>query len=327
MINRALLGITVILAMGLLIFDAVWLFRSSPFALNPDDLRTIAKTVLILALVFIVARAVNWRLSADTSKIGEWLKYIGESSQLLALMGGFMILVSTGMAAANYLLMTTALPLQDDFFAAIDQSIGFDWLAVVRWVDARPSVSWILVSAYSTSLIQMLAVVFVYSALCRGDRLLEFAALYTLTGVAVGVVAMLVPAMGAYAYYNPDPDLYDQFTDLGRVHITTLEQLRAGTFEMLEFENTVGMVTFPSFHTVLAIIVTYAFRDNVLLFAPLFILNCIVVVSTIPEGGHYLIDIFGGAVIAWLAIVFVRSFGRVEAPAKQSAAYSLTSSP
>ena len=38
---------------------------------------------------------------------------------------------------------------------------------------------------------------------------------------------------------------------------------------------------------------------------PVAVLNAVVIIATIPEGGHYLIDVIAGAVIAVLSIVIV----------------------
>ena len=71
--------------------------------------------------------------------------------------------------------------------------------------------------------------------------------------------------------------------------------------------NVQGLVTFPSFHTSLAIITTYAVRGIKVVATPVAILNGIVIISTLPEGGHYLIDLIAGAVISTIAIVAIRT--------------------
>ena len=68
-----------------------------------------------------------------------------------------------------------------------------------------------------------------------------------------------------------------------------------------------GLVTFPSFHTSLAIITTYAVRGIRFVTLPVAILNGLVIVSTLPEGGHYLIDVIAGAIISIIAIVAIRT--------------------
>jgi membrane-associated phospholipid phosphatase len=82
--------------------------------------------------------------------------------------------------------------------------------------------------------------------------------------------------------------------------------LRSGPAAVLDFRKMEGLVTFPSFHTVLAIITAYAFRGFRLLALPALVLNGAVIVSTLPEGGHYLVDVLAGALIAAAGIALVR---------------------
>lgn len=307
--NGSLMKVTGALALGLVLLDAAWLALAAPFDLAGADLRILATTAAMMGTIALVCALLRRRLAGDASRVAGMLRHGARAAGLIAATGGFLILVTAAMAVANYLMMTTALPLRDDTFAAMDRALGFDWPAMLAWVDARPVLARVLVAAYASSLPQMMAVIFVFGALGRADRLLEFAALYTLTGVAVAGVAMLVPAMGAYAHHAPDPALFDGFTRAGHIHIDTLERLRAGMFGTLGLEETVGMVSFPSFHTVLAVIVTWAFRGTPVL-VPVLALNVLVVLSTLPEGGHYLVDLFGGAAIAAGAILLVHRIGR-----------------
>ena len=320
--SPALFRITVGIFIALLAVDVIGMIVIQPFEINSSDLRKLLTTSGTMGLVFLVGTYAKKRLVKGGESETPKLAYMADITQIIGFVGGYMIVISVLMAVLNYMLMGANFPLRDEMFASMDRTMGFDWIGFLQWVEVRPSFSWILVKVYSTSLIQMMAVIFIYSALRRTDRVLEFTALYAITGSAVAVVAMLLPAMGAHFYYQPDPALFDQNTNLGYVHIKTLEQLRAGTFERLALGNLVGMVSFPSFHTILAIIVTYAFRDNRFMFAPVAVLNCLVVVSTLTEGGHYLIDIIGGTVIAVASILFVRALAPGERKAAGQHAYS-----
>jgi membrane-associated phospholipid phosphatase len=59
----------------------------------------------------------------------------------------------------------------------------------------------------------------------------------------------------------------------------------------------------------LAIVTTYAARGLRVVFPCLLALNTLMIVSTVPYGGHYLVDVLAGGVIALLAIVGVRAIG------------------
>ena len=64
--------------------------------------------------------------------------------------------------------------------------------------------------------------------------------------------------------------------------------------------------SFPSGHTILAVIMTYALRGSRWTLIPAIIVNGLMLVSTVPHGGHHLIDLIVGGAIAACAIFVVR---------------------
>jgi membrane-associated phospholipid phosphatase len=128
------------------------------------------------------------------------------------------------------------------------------------------------------------------------------------TFVVVGAISALVPAAGPYAYFQPPKTFFTSFsTDAGMWHYQVLQTLRNEPVPVLSLMNVQGLVTFPSFHTCLAIITAYAVRGIRFVALPVAILNGLVIVSTLPEGGHYLIDVIAGAIISIIAIVAART--------------------
>ena len=73
----------------------------------------------------------------------------------------------------------------------------------------------------------------------------------------------------------------------------------------------VGYVTFPSFHAAAACLFAWSAWQVRWLRWPGFALNLLMAISTIPAGGHYLVDVFGGVAVAlaavWLASHCVKS--------------------
>ena len=59
-----------------------------------------------------------------------------------------------------------------------------------------------------------------------------------------------------------------------------------------------GLITFPSFHTALAVVTAWAFWGTRYIAGPTLVLNLTVIASTVPVGGHYFVDVFAGAAIA-----------------------------
>jgi membrane-associated phospholipid phosphatase len=164
----------------------------------------------------------------------------------------------------------------------------------------------VLVAAYHSAFPQVLVLYLLLSFARRERRLAEFLTLLSVTSVVTGALILLAPAAGAYAHFAPARELFDGFSsDAGMWHYETLTTLRTQA-PSLDFTKIEGLVTFPSYHTVLAIIMAYAFRGFRFIALPAVILNSIMIVSTLPEGGHYLVDIIAGAIVALAGIGVVR---------------------
>jgi membrane-associated phospholipid phosphatase len=119
-----------------------------------------------------------------------------------------------------------------------------------------------------------------------------------------------VPAAGAFAYYAPTPQMFENFSAMGEMwpfaHAFTM--LRDGSLAVIDLSALAGIVSFPSFHTVLGVITAYAVRDTRRLLIPVLLVNGTMIVSTMPVGGHHLIDVVAGAGLTLGAILLVRRF-------------------
>ena len=148
--------------------------------------------------------------------------------------------------------------------------------------------STLLVAAYHSAAPQLIRIVFAdWPLLIALSEWLNFYRLFAITFLVVAVIYALVPAAGAFAYYQPAQHLFSNFSpDAGMWHYEALQALRSQTDTTLDLSMVQGLVTFPSFHTNLAIITAYAVRDIRFFAVPVTILNGIVFVATLPEGGH-----------------------------------------
>ena len=67
-----------------------------------------------------------------------------------------------------------------------------------------------------------------------------------------------------------------------------------------------GIVTFPSFQTVSAIVYAYGFRKSGRWGIAIFLLNIVMLLSIPAFGDHYLVDMLAGAVVFLISITVVR---------------------
>lgn len=293
-------------ALGLV--ESVWLAVSGlRFAESnwQDMMRLGASVVLALA----ICAFISYRLTGTDDRVGRLLCDGGRRVELFAV-GAFAFgMLSAAIVTWCYLGTAAALPLQDARLSAIDRSLGFDWIGFVKLVNSSPLASWVLVHAYRSTAFMLGGTMLWFCVSGQGDRLAEFLALSCLTFIGIAVGMMIWPAEGAYAYYNPPLSIYENIgAGSGMWHHDLLMAIRSGANRLIDFNtpNANCLVTFPSGHTVLAFIITYALRGSRWTFIPALLVNSAMLISTIPHGGHHLIDLIGGGAIALCAILIVR---------------------
>jgi PAP2 superfamily len=234
--------------------------------------------------------------------------------QVMFVLGGIaqIVLITVIMAPLTYVAAATDLPMRDASLLAVDRSLGLDWAAYVRFVDAHPELSAWLNIGYNMIRWPIFAIPIVLAAKGRYRRVEEFTFAFGAALVATTIISALVPAIGVYQQIgldpatlkNIDPHAYlDQLRDL--------PPTRDGTLRHLELLGLGGIVTFPSFHAASAILYSWALWP-VRWTRPLVVLvNGVMLTATPLNGGHYFIDLFAGVAIAVLAIAAARWIGQI----------------
>ena len=271
---------------AVLVFDFLWIFIS-PLSFHVPSL--VGFVVVGLALA-----------------CGAWFyRFKRSEPQFYVLFLGvfFLISLSQGLALLSYIFISFAFPLQDATYSHLDKIMGFDWLAYQSFVNSDPLFSKILMFAYHSTIFQLIGLVLLFSFLNRVNELRQFFQLFFFTGLIVISIAGLFPAVAPYAYYQPGPEFFSNFGPLsGRYHEEHLFALREGTMGTIDLLNMQGLISFPSFHTCLALITVWGTRHFRYIFPFSIVLNGLVLMGTMPEGGHYLIDLIGGALITLVVL-------------------------
>jgi membrane-associated phospholipid phosphatase len=83
---------------------------------------------------------------------------------------------------------------------------------------------------------------------------------------------------------------------------------------MVELSNLDGIVTFPSFHAAAAVLLAWAASGIPFLRYPMIALNFLMLISAIPIGGHYAIDVIAGSLVAAVSIVAARVWANLAQP-------------
>lgn len=194
----------------------------------------------------------------------------------------------------TYVAARVDLSLRDHQLAHYDTLLSFDWYHWTTFIISHPKVELVLALAYSTILPQTLGSVIYFSHIRRPDRNDDF--LWTTMSAAIiaTVISALMPAMG--------PHFKGQYVAWS----ATLAEIRNHSVSTFWLAHLQGIIDFPSFHTVAAILLVYSHRPPLRSFRAVLILNMLMLVSIPSEGQHYLVDIISGAIVAAISIAAVR---------------------
>jgi membrane-associated phospholipid phosphatase len=232
--------------------------------------------------------------------VGWRMPHLERVMLILSVLPVFVVAAAT-VGFLSYFAPLAGFPLRDAELRALDLALGFDWLAVARAADAFPWLVRVLGLSYITLPVQALAVVLLLGAARQREDLERFAIAFILSTLVVVAVSAACPA------YGPAPTLArpDQFATLtlsgtwGPAAIA--RDIRQSGLSEIDLGKLAGIITFPSFHTVVTLLVPWALRRTPA-FWPALALNALMLASTITEGGHYLVDLIAGAVVTVFAV-------------------------
>ncbi|MET3593145.1 membrane-associated phospholipid phosphatase [Mesorhizobium shonense] len=277
----------------------------SHLIVGPSNAVYLLKAVPLIAFFFAAARVIEMRRPKFPDAMQAFLAGTIDAMKNVGTFLMLFIPLSMASFLFMYLAANTTRPLMDAYLASFDAAIGFDWLRTVELANRVPSVATTMVYCYAALSYELPMVFLVQSIWGRRERVLEFVALSALSGLMTGILMLAVPAAGAYAFHMPDRGTFNHFTAVGGLaHLSTLAQLRTSAPFTFLITNTIGLTSFPSFHTALGIIITYNLRRSIL-FLPVVVINAIMILATVPEGGHYLVDVLSGAAVGVISILVV----------------------
>jgi hypothetical protein len=291
--------------------DTIWLPMSG-LAFDTATWPSLVSFVSYAAIAYIFYLVVSHRLRCRHDRIAALLRRALERLGLLFRGGVIVSAIGSVGLIFSYLVTAAAFPLKDGLLANFDQRLGFHWLAFLSATNDHPLLAFLLKKAYASTAGLTEGVLLWLAFSVRGERLAEFLALLCLTSVGLAIGMVLIPAAGANVFFVPPPQLFDNFTTDGKLwdFLDAFHGLRNGSLKTIDMSAIQGVVSFPSFHTILGVITAYALRDTKALFVPAILLNGTMIVATLPVGGHYLADVMAGAVVCFASIRVLRVMSR-----------------
>jgi membrane-associated phospholipid phosphatase len=191
-------------------------------------------------------------------------------------------------------------PLVDPQLTAIDAHLHFATVAWVHFVRHIPALRIALALVYAVEPLLLLAALVVLPFMGRADASRRYVLGIVIAAVITAAAFALWPAAGPWTTEG-----YRATRD--QVQVTTyLALLKSHAPVSLNMEDA-GIVAFPSFHTLLAVLSAVALGALRRLRWPAWILAALIILSTLTTGWHYLTDVLGGLLLAAISLAAARA--------------------
>ena len=214
---------------------------------------------------------------------------------------GFLCAFSMGASIFNYLLLPHAGTRMDETLAALDRALGFDWPRAMAWMAHHPRLNGAAYFAYGSMLPQV-AVLTVALATTQPHRVYHFVAALALGAMTCIGLWCLAPSFGAFSVYGDVPHMT---LALDSSYARELVRLLKDGPGQISPADTKGLIGFPSYHAVMALLVIFHAWRLSWLRLPALVLNAGVIFATPIQGGHHVMDVIGAVPVALLAICLV----------------------
>jgi hypothetical protein len=245
-------------------------------------------------------------------------KYRGEPAIAAMLLGAsFLCAFSAAASLLNYFLLTAHGPRIDAALAATDRALGFNWLAAMTAMAGHPWLNRLFFVDYNIMLPEIALMVVALGWTGNADKIYRFCIAIAVSALICILVWALAPSFGAMSVYRlPHAVAQAQLVSVDGAYGEALVAMLRNGPGFISPADVRGLIGFPSYHGVLALIVAWYARGLPRLFWPVLMANMLVLVATPLQGGHHLVDVLAAFPVAALAIILSSLRQSAESSAK-----------
>jgi len=247
---------------------------------------------------------------------GIFYERVRKDNRLAAMLIGtsFLLGMSASFSVLNYLLLTVAGPRIDVALASADRALGVDWPAMMATVAQHPRLNGVLQLVY-VSVLPQIALLIVALGWRGRYELIYSLCIAVSAGAAISIALWTIaPSFGAFSVYElPAGAARHMVLALDGRYANQLVALLAHGPGHIAPTDTKGLIGFPSYHAVLALLVVWYARDFVLVRWLAVGINSVVLVATPIQGGHHVVDVIAGFAVAAAALLLAHKVVRFAA--------------
>lgn len=226
---------------------------------------------------------------------------------------GLFMIFTSAMALLNYLFLPNLRPTLDLWLVSLDAKLGYNWVEAVTWSVSHPWLNDILGYAYLSNLYQIVVLIVMLGFSGRIYALHSMVLALTLSGTVTVLFWIMFPSIGPSALFQLPESVTSVSTQVvGTVYGKELTELLYNGTDIIMPNDARGLISFPSFHTVMALAGIWYSRSIKWLFPFFLLLNLAVLPAVLVHGGHHLVDIPAGiavfALCAWATERFQQRF-------------------
>ncbi|MFN3469215.1 MAG: phosphatase PAP2 family protein [Novosphingobium sp.] len=274
----------------------------------------------LIALLILVASGIGISVTSVGPLVGLAMALVGvefyytayrADERIAATCGTLATLIVAALLAAfiSHASLRLGAPNVDAALSGADLALGIRAPNIVAAFAAYPAFARLLGVIYSTAMPVCMILALVLAAGGRRARASELAFSFTFCIVLAATVSIGFPALGSTVHHGIE-GIAGLPKSAGNFHMATVEYYRNHPTAVFDLAKVEGIVTFPSFHMVMALMAPYAMRGAGIASMAALVWAALVTVSSIVIGGHYVIDLLGGALTWAAAIGWVRSADR-----------------
>ncbi|PSH63179.1 phosphatase PAP2 family protein [Phyllobacterium sophorae] len=232
-------------------------------------------------------------------------KRLEEKIALATTASGLFILFTICCSIFNYLLLPVGDRRIDPLLIKLDAMLHYSWPEAVVYVASLPWLASLLRFIYMSSLPQLIVILIILGFLGQRERLHQF----LLTGVFGALMAIafwaVFPSSGPSAFEILPAEVARSFV-VGAAYGTELNRLALDGPSFLSPKDALGLIAFPSFHTVMACMAVWFMAQTKRVFPLFLIVNILMLPAILVHGGHHLVDVFAGFIVFGLALMVSR---------------------